>query len=743
MAYGRKAHGTGFGRVKRSIGQSLCVLFGLTFLWGASLFWGKDVLWEEPGQDADGYYILKTREDFIWFVKKVRGGREDLNVRLFCDIALNDTADWEEWEVCPPANRYPCMMHYGGHFDGNGHALLGYYSAQDAPVFFELGKLSRVSDLNVQKSLFYTDFEEGSYLDDEGECNVLPVGALCYENCGIVENCTVEARVLGAWSAGGIAVINKGTMMNCSFRGILEAGREICDQRQEERWAVETVYAGGICRTNRGKIRNCTNESFIRLGVVTREKYMNYAAGGIAGTVEEQGTVENSCNRGSVVCVQLAGGIAGVNTGRITECTNDGSVHVEEEELGYVHSLITAGICASNGGVVQDCYNAGPVTVRQQWVSYYAPVYAVACNLINPREGQTKNCYYHKDSAQQDYRQSGVYKLGEEQVKNLEAFLTQGYGFTDYDSRELLEFMPDVPGIDQEDFIRLGMGPKEDTVYVVKAGDSLWSIAEDFYGDGRYYPYLRREKWGQEDGRLFVGEGIVAPHLDFYLLHANDEEGFTYSYTVLADGTPCPNRYYAAKPADWCYGYMDFAAGAGLDVLWPKKKGGYSDEAEADIRIFYRLDANPEGDFFAADWEGVKHSLARSAGIACGDALDGLRFYRYELDNGEFLYGCSFRLYRSDGIFDGAAFYRLREGMLAEFIGVEPKGGGYHVLDRTRYMAARVTDGPAVEQPCDTGENFYGREGWEFMPLHNPFGTAMAYTAQAPCSAYMLFTGPQ
>ncbi len=743
MAAGRRAHGNGSGRGKKGIGQCLCALLGLTLLWGASLFWKKDALWEEPGQDGDGYYMLKSREDFVWFVKKVRGGEEDLNARLFSDIVLNDTADREQWEDRPPVNRYPCMMYYNGHFDGNGHALSGYYSAQEAPVFFELGECSRVTGLSVQKSFFYTDFGEGSYLDDDGECNVLPAGALCYENCGTIENCTVEARVLGAWSAGGIAVVNKGTVADCRFLGVLEAGQEICDREQEERWAVETVYAGGICRTNRGRILDCTNESSVCLGAVTREKYMNYAAGGIAGTVEEEGTVENCRNLGSVTCVQLAGGIAGANTGRITGCTNDGSVRVEEDELGYVHSLITAGICASNGGMVQDCYNAGPVTIRQQWVSYFAPVYAIACNLINPREGQTKNCYYHKDSAKQEYRQRGVYKLREGQVKNLQAFLTQGYGFTDFDSWELLEFMPDVPGIDEEDFIRLGMGPKEDTVYTVKAGDSLWGIAEAFYGDGGYYPYLRREKKGEGDGSLFCGEEIVVPHLDFYLLHANDEEGFTYSYTVLADGTPCPNRYYAAKPADWCYGYMDFRAGAGLDVLWPKKKDGCSGEAEADIRIFYRLDANPGGDFFASDWEGVKKSLAGSAGLACGDALGSLRFYRYELDNGEFLYGCSFRLYRSDGIFDGAAFYRLRDGVLAEFIGVEPKGGGNHVLERTRYMAARVEDGPAVAQTNHTGEEFYGREGWDFTPLHNPFETAMAYTPQAACSAYVLFTGPQ
>ena len=88
-------------------------------------------------------------------------------------------------------------------------------------------------------------------------------------------------------------------------------------------------------------------------------------------------------------------------------------------------------------------------------------------------------------------------------------------------------------------------------------------------------------------------------------------------------------------------------------------------------------------------------------------------------------------------------FYRMREGLLAEFIGIEPVSEDMHVLERVRYLAARIEDGPALEEISYTGEEFYGREDWNFTRLHNPFATALAYSPQKECYPYVLVAGTQ
>ena len=78
-----------------------------------------------------------------------------------------------------------------------------------------------------------------------------------------------------------------------------------------------------------------------------------------------------------------------------------------------------------------------------------------------------------------------------------------------------------------------------------------------------------------------------------------------------------------------------------------------------------------------------------------------------------------------------------------EFIGIEPVSEDMDVLARTRYLAARVVDGPAIEEKEYTGEEFYGREDWPYTKLHNPFAVALEYSPEIECNDYVLFTGVQ
>ena len=255
----------------------------------------------------------------------------------------------------------------------------------------------------------------------------------------------------------------------------------------------------------------------------------------------------------------------------------------------------------------------------------------------------------------------------------------------------------------------------------------------------------------------------MAPRLDRYLLCGGEEEGFGMAFCEDASGKMCPTRYFMAKPVDWYYGDMEFAAGKGLEALWPEEEEQGYGAAAGDIRILYYLDGNEEGDFFAGDWEEAKEKIRESAKVCCGEGIESLRFYRYGLDGGEFLYGYSFRLYpdrcpfestlrsEADGqtsarmqeALNCAVFYRLRKGFVAEFIGIEPVSGDMHVLERTRYFAARVADGPALPDTKYTEKDFYGWEDWAFGRLHNPFAAALEYSPDAECDPYVLVKGVQ
>lgn len=81
---------------------------------------------------------------------------------------------------------------------------------------------------------------------------------------------------------------------------------------------------GGIAGVNRGKIKNC---SF--WGTVTGKR----ATGGIAGHNEETGEIENCRNHAFITGSRMTGGIAGYQEGTILSCTNQGDVNTVPENI--------------------------------------------------------------------------------------------------------------------------------------------------------------------------------------------------------------------------------------------------------------------------------------------------------------------------------------------------------------------------------------------------------------------------
>src|SRR5581483_697492 len=73
----------------------------------------------------------------------------------------------------------------------------------------------------------------------------------------------------------------------------------------------------------------------------------------------------------------------------------------------------------------------------------------------------------------------------------------------------VLEFAPDQAGLQE---------------YTVQPGDTLWSISEQFYGDGAEYPRLLAVNLGRimPDGLRFTHAGIICP--GWVLLVPQEEE---------------------------------------------------------------------------------------------------------------------------------------------------------------------------------------------------------------------------
>lgn len=702
-----------------------------------------------PPRDAEGYYLLSTKEDFRWFVSRDRDPYT--NVRLAEDLILNDTQGWEDWVDTPPENSYGAIPSYHGHFDGNGHALEGYYTSYGnwlAFLFTVLEEDARVTDLTIRNSLFQTTYEDCVYESESGKTDVVTAAALCFANYGVIEGCQVQAKVIGAWDAGGIVGINYGQMTDCRFTGTVEAGTDRHTEAPENVSARNALFAGGICRSNQGIIRNCVNEGTVTLDAISETFYVHdFAVGGISGRQSEEGRIQDSRNMGDVTGVELAGGIAGASWGGIYQCQNSGSVHVRQGERSYVETLVSAGVCASNGGIVDTCVNTGAVTISQKYLSYLPPIYGIACNTVNPDKGLIENSFYLEDKAMQAYPQRGVRKLEADEASEFSPYFSGEKRLERTDFTDFLGLVPYDPETDGDpDYVRLKFGPPEDVVYQVAPGDSLWNIAERYYGDGRYYGNLVWKNPALEEGALLPGMKLTIPHRELAAVRRYDEEGFGFAYCRLPSGESCPTRYVLSKPIDWYYGNMQFAANAGLDTLWPKTPDAAESE---DIRIFVRVDANPDGDFFEGCWLQAQERIKKSAAAYWGDSVDTFQFDHYTLDNGESLYCYSFVVYRKDEKLVCQTAYRLCGNMLVELIGVQPLqprqriGESHDVLLRVPYMAAFADTNAKIEEAQSDPDAFMGREDWDFPQIHNPFAIALAYDKEAECSPYMLFTGAQ
>ena len=285
-------------RMKRKIIIALSVLFAL-FLGLAPLRIVKT--WAVEG---DPFTEIGTAEELKALAEdpSLWSG----NYKLTADINLNGSAD-DPWT---PIGNNNNSTHFTGIFDGDNHTISGLY---------------------IETT--------GSYQ-----------GLFGYVSNGTIKNLTVKGAVIGHGYVGGIVghlystTSEKGMIVNCSFVGTIEGGGTGSSDQS----------VGGIVGYNHGgTVKECRNSGTVYCG--------SMYAGGIAGQNEGKSATVIDCeNTGTVSLIDstissTAGGIAGTNTGSITNCRNKGNI-------GTGNNLVVGGIAGSNSSSVTQCCNTGTVT---------------------------------------------------------------------------------------------------------------------------------------------------------------------------------------------------------------------------------------------------------------------------------------------------------------------------------------------------------------------------------------------
>ncbi len=219
---------------------------------------------------------------------------------------------------------------FGGRFEGNGHTISGLSvssSVSPAGLFGVIAESGVVSDLNV----------EGS---------VAPGGS--------------------ADMAGGVAGINRGTIVGCSFTGTV-SGEKCVGGIAGENAATGVIrrctvtggvfgknMTGGVAGANHGTISMCVNRAYVNTNTldpsVSFDKLdLNMVSGAdaLASPDNYNVTVDS-------------GGIVGFSDGALLGCRNCGSV-------GYQHiGYNVGGVAGRSSGHVATCANEGEVCGRRE-----------------------------------------------------------------------------------------------------------------------------------------------------------------------------------------------------------------------------------------------------------------------------------------------------------------------------------------------------------------------------------------
>lgn len=210
-----------------------------------------------------------------------------------------------------------------GTFNGNGHTISGFKISENivqSGFFGTVHKKAVINELNITA-------------DISPSKDAKIIGGIAGINKGTILNCNFYGNVSGETSIGGIAGLNESTgqIIGCSYEGRLTAQH----------------YTGGIAGQNMGIIMKCENRGEINTTVVEADNDLSNL------------NIDSLNSTETMPASTDIGGIAGLSTGRITDCRNNGNVGYEH--MGYN----VGGIAGRQSGYLGKCENNGTVKGRK------------------------------------------------------------------------------------------------------------------------------------------------------------------------------------------------------------------------------------------------------------------------------------------------------------------------------------------------------------------------------------------
>lgn len=234
-----------------------------------------------------------------------------LSVKLANDIDLSKSS-------------FSGIPYFCGTFDGCGHRIKRLNLQQDGS---NIGFFRYTSpDARIKNVIVEGSSQPG------GTANI--AGGIAGENGGVISECKYIGNIKAIESAGGIAGKNTGVISRCTFSGTVSA---------EHR-------GGGISGENSGTVIDCTNKGSINTTLIEiSEKKSELSLNFDISTLTEDNFLD----------ITDIGGIAGLSTGTISGCINEGNVGYER--MGYN----VGGIAGRQSGRVSDSTNNGTVNGRK------------------------------------------------------------------------------------------------------------------------------------------------------------------------------------------------------------------------------------------------------------------------------------------------------------------------------------------------------------------------------------------
>lgn len=286
-------------------------------------------------------YIWINSAEQLKGIQKYKDAQDDAGI-LGYNFALKNDIDASQ------LNDYKAIAsdqgeEFTGTFDGRDNRIIGLTvgknTVADAPnsagIFGTIGTNGVVKDVRIYSSNFYGKDYAGAVagINNGTITGITTLGnhvETFGSNTSLKLHNTTGSDTVHVGAAGGIAGINYGNISDISASDSIIAGDSGSDGGLS---AGILATAGGIAGINEGDIDNVTADS-----AITANKDTTYSLGGIAGVNRNNnsnnGTINNAYNTGIVhgeygegnITSNSVGGIAGVNTGYISNVYNSADI---------------------------------------------------------------------------------------------------------------------------------------------------------------------------------------------------------------------------------------------------------------------------------------------------------------------------------------------------------------------------------------------------------------------------------